>query len=61
MHRGWAHTILGLCLRLVQYYIVDIEIGNVTHIEGHDMIVAYANVIVGDFACAIGLRAGGWQ
>ena len=54
-------TILALRLRLVQHHVVDIEVGNVTHIKRHDVIVTYANVVVGDVPSAIRLRVVGRQ
>lgn len=49
------HTIWSLGLRLVEHNVVDIKVGHVAHIERHDMVIARANIVVGDVTSAIGL------
>lgn len=57
-----THTVLALGARLVKYHVIDIEIGNVAHVKGHDVVVTRTDIVVGNVACAIGLGiAGGHQ
>lgn len=56
------HTVLALGARLVKHHVVDIEIGNVAHVKGHDVVVTRTDVVVGNVTSAIGLGiAGGHQ
>lgn len=50
-----THTVLALGARLVKHHVVDIEIGNVAHVKGHDVVITRTDVVVGNGACAIGL------
>lgn len=50
-----GHTVLTLGMRLIEHHVVDMEIGNITHVKGHDMVITGADVVVGDVTCTVGL------